>query len=216
MDPVSRQLAPYSAERAASEPDAGARETVTPSSGGLRIQVTAVSGTRAGQLSWAEVADWLRPGLTPGRRQIVLQAPRTRLSFAAANVSFRAVGEASLAAGAEQELRTLAATAISTVLDAARAARTGQPRPGGRPSQPADDEAAALERITDLATALPARPPQPRTPVSHVKVGDIVGHPGYKLQPFRISAPPRHHDDRIEITGRLTEPSDGEPAGQIT
>ena len=31
-----------------------------------------------------------------------------------------------------------------------------------------------------------------------------------------MSAPPRHTDAAIEITGRLTDPSDGEPAGQIT
>ena len=62
----------------------------------------------------------------------------------------------------------------------------------------------------------PAWPPQPRTPAGQVITGDIIGHPGYRFQPFRVSAQPRHTEAAIEITGRLTDPADGEPAGQIT
>ena len=214
LDSVSRLLAPHARTRAAGEPDAGARETVTPVPAGVRIQVATANGTRAGLLSWAEVADRVQPGLTPGRRQTIVQACRTELRFAAAGASFRAIGEGSLAVGAERELRNLAKAAVTTMLDVAR---TGARRRGGQPPrQPADDEAAALQRITDLANALPAQPPRPRTPVSQVTAGDIIGHPGYKLQPFRVSAPPRHHGTQVEITGSLTEPSGDEPAGEIT
>ena len=87
------------------------------------------------------------------------------------------------------------------------------PQPPGR--DPAG-EAAALARIADLAAALPGRPPQPRTPVWQVRAGDIIGHPGYRLQPFLVAVPPRDRDGQIEITGRLTDRSDGDPAGQIT
>ena len=136
------------------------------------------------------------------------------MRFAAAGASFRAIGEGSLAVGAERELRNLAKAAVTTMLDVAR---TGARRRGGQPPrQSADDEAAALQRITDLANALPAQPPRPRTPVSQVTAGDIIGHPGYKLQPFRVSAPPRHHGTQVEIAGSLTEPSGDEPAGEIT
>ena len=214
LDAVSRLLARDARTRVAGEPDAGARETVTPGPAGVRIQVATANGTRAGLLSWAEVADRVQPGLTPGRRQTIVQAYRTELRFAAAGASFRAIGEGSLAVGAERELRNLAKAAVTTMLDVAR---TGARRRGGpRPRQPADDEAAALQRITDLANALPAQPPRPRTPVSQVTAGDIIGHPGYKLQPFRVSAPPRHHGTQVEITGNLTEPAGDEPAGEIT
>ena len=215
MDPATRQLAPYSGERAAGEPGSGARETVTASPAGVRIQADAADGTRAGLLSWPEVARWVQPGLTPARRQIIGRATRTGLRFAMAHASFRGIGEAALAAAAEQELRGLAAGAVTAMLEDARAARTGQPRRGSQPGR-GDGEAAALERIADLAAALPARPPQPRTTVWQVKAGDIIGHPGYRLQPFLVSAPPRDRAGQIEITGRLTDPADGEPAGQIT
>ncbi len=76
---------------------------------GVRIQVAAGSGTRAGLLAWPEVADWLRPGLSPGNLQIMRQAAQTRLRLITANASFRAVGEADLAASAELELRDLTA-----------------------------------------------------------------------------------------------------------
>ena len=214
LDAVSRLLARDVRTRVAGEPDAGARETVSPEPAGVRIQVATANGTRAGLLSWAEVADRVQPGLTPGRRQTIVQAYRTELRFAAAGASFRAIGEGSLAVGAERELRNLAKAAVTTMLDVAR---TGARRRVGRPPrQSADDEAAALQRITDLANALPAQPPRPRTPVSQVKVGDVIGHPGYKLQPFRVSVPPRQHGTGVEITGTLTEPVGDEPAGEIT
>jgi N12 class adenine-specific DNA methylase/SAM-dependent methyltransferase len=205
-DSVSRQLAPYTGKRAIGEPDAGARETITPVRGGLRIQVSAGKATRAGQISWADAAERLRPGLTQMRRQVVLQAAGTRLRFTMANASFRAVGEAGLAAAAEQELRDMASAAVSAALDAGR----------GQPSRPADDETAALHRIAELASVLPAQPSRPPTPVSQLKAGGIIGHPGYKLQPFRVSAPLRHYGDKIEITGWLTDPAEGEPGGLIT
>jgi hypothetical protein len=207
---VFRQLAPYSGEREAGEPDAGARETVTAESTGLRIHVTTRQGSRTGLVAWPEIADLLQPELTPSRRQILMQAAATGLRFAAANASFRAVGEGSLAAAAEEELRILARAALTAILDDARSASSGQP------PQPAGNDTAAVKRISQLAAALPGRRPQPRTPVSQVRAGDIIGHPGYRFQPFRVAAPPRHHDAEVEITGHLAAPSDGEPADQIT
>ena len=62
MDPATRQLAPYSGERAAGEPGSGARETVTASSAGVRIQVDAADGTRAGLL---DLARGRRAGCSP-------------------------------------------------------------------------------------------------------------------------------------------------------
>jgi N12 class adenine-specific DNA methylase len=212
LGPVARQLAPWSGNRQAGEPDAGARERVAAEPPGLHITITASSGSRAGLLPWADLADRLRPGVTAARRQVVAQAARTALRFAAANASFRAVGEGNLAAAAEQELRHLARAAVTAMLSDARRAA------GGHPARPAgdEDEAGTLQRISELAAALPDRRPQPRTPVSQVGAGDIIGHPGYKLQPFRMSAAPRHLDSEVEITGRLTAPSAGEPAGQVT
>ena len=209
LESVCRQLAPYSGERAAGEPDPGARETVTAEPAGLRIQVAPADSRRTGLITWPQIDDLLRPGLTPARRQIVVQASQIRMRFAAANASFRAVGEGRLAAAAEDELRAHAAAAVTAILTAAR------PAGGGQAPQPAD-EAATIERIAELAAALPSQPPQPRTPAGQVTTGDIIGHPGYRFQPFRVSAPPRHTDAAIEITGCLTDPSDGEPAGQIT
>ena len=209
LEPVGRQLAPYSGKRAAGEPDPGARETVTAAPAGLRIQVTPGGSSRTGLITWPQIDDLLRPGLTPARRQIVVKATQVRLRFAAANASFRAVGEGHLAAAAEDELRAHARAAVTAILAAAR------PAGGGHAPRPAD-EAATIERIAELTAALPSQPPQPRTPAGQVTTGDIIGHPGYRFQPFRVSAPPRHTDAAIEITGRLTDPSDGEPAGQIT
>ncbi len=209
LEPVGRQLAPYSGERAAGEPDPGTRETVTAGPVGLRIQVAPADSRRTGLITWPQIDDLLRPGLTPARRQIVVQATQVRVRFAAANASFRGVGEGRLAAAAEDELRAHAGAAVTAILTAAR------PAGGGQPPQPTD-EAATIERIAELAAALPSQPPHPRTPAGQVTTGDIIGHPGYKLQPFCVSAPPRHADGAIEITGSLTGPSDGEPAGQIT
>jgi hypothetical protein len=208
LEPAGRQLAPYSGKRAAGEPDPGARETVTAEPAGLRIQVTSGHSIRAGLITWPQIDDLLRPGLTPARRQIVFQATQVRLRFAAANASFRAIGEGHLAAAAEDELRAHGRAAVAATLAAVRPGGGQAPRPA--------DEAATIERIAELAAALPARPPQPRTPAGQVTAGDIIGHPGYGFQPFRLSAPPRHTEAAIEITGRLTDPSDGEPAGQIT
>ena len=216
LDSLARQMEPRSGERASDEPDAGARETVTCTPQGVRIQVAASSGTRVGLLAWPEVADWLRPGLSPGRLQIMRQAAETRLRLITVNASFRAVGEADLAASAELELRNLISAAVSAALQAARSASAGKPSPGGQQSPPAADEAAALERIGHLASALPAWPPQWRKPLSQVRAGDIIGHPGYKAQPFRVSAQPRPHSGGAEITGHLTRPGEGEPAGEIT
>ena len=208
LESAGRQLAPYSGERAAGEPDPGARETVTAEPAGLRIQVAPADSSRTGLITWPQIDDLLRPGLTPARRQIVVQASQVRVRFAAANASFRAVGEGRLAAAAEDELRAHAGAAVTAILGAAR------PAGGGQAPQPAD-EAATIERIAELAAALPSQPPQPRAPAGQVTTGDIIGHPGYRFQPFRVSAPPRHAEAAIEITGCLTDPSDGEPAGQI-
>jgi N12 class adenine-specific DNA methylase/superfamily I DNA/RNA helicase len=206
---VGRQLRPYSGERAAGEPDPGARETVSAEPAGIRIQVAPTGSRRTGLITWAQIDDLLRPGLTPGRRQIAVQAWQVRVGFMAANASFRAVGEGRLAAAAEDELRAQAAAAVTAILAAAH------PAIGGPASQ-VTDEAATIERIAALAAALPSQPPRSRTPAGEVTTGDVIGHPGYKFQPFRVSAPPRQTDTAVEITGRLTEPAGTEPAGPIT
>ena len=130
MNPAIRLVAPHSGERGPGEPGSGARETVTASAEGVRIQVDAADGTRAGLLSWPQAARWAQPGLTPARRQVIEQATRAGLGFAMAHASFRGSGEAALAAIAERELRTLAAAAITDTLDHARA--------GGQPPGAAD------------------------------------------------------------------------------
>ena len=209
LESVSRQLAPYSGERAAGEPDPGAREAVTAEPAGLRIQVDPAGSRRTGLITWRQIDDLLRPGTTPARRQIVTQAWQVRVGFMAANASFRAVGEGRLAAAAEDELRAQAAAAVTAILAAAH------PAAGGQAPQTADEDA-TVERIADLAAALPSEPPRSRTPAGQVTTGDIIGHPGYRFQPFRVAAPPRHTDATVEITGRLTEPTGTEPAGPIT
>ena len=215
MNPATRLVAPYSGGRAPGEPGSEARETITASPEGLRIQFDAADGTRAGLLPWPEAARWVQPGLTPARRQIIEQATRTGLRFAMAHASFRGVGEAALCDGAERELRSLADAAVAATLDAARASHN-RPPDEASPSGHDDGEPAALHRIADLAAALPDRPPQPRTPIRQIQAGDIIGHPGYRLQPFLVAVSPRDRDGQIEVTGRLTDPSDGEPAEQIT
>ena len=205
---VSRQLAPYSAERAAGEPDPRAREAVTAEPAGLHIQVDHAGSRRTGLITWQQIDDLLRPGTNPARRQIVTQARQVRVGFMAANASFRAVGEGRLAAAAEDELRAEAAAAVTAILAAAHPA-------AGQAPQAADEDATA-ERIAALAAALPSEPPRSRTPAGQVTTGDIIGHPGYRFQPFRVAAPPRHTDAAVEITGRLTEPTGSEPTGPIT
>ena len=209
LESVSRQLAPYSGERAADEPDPGAREAVTAEPTGLRIQVAPAGSRRTGLITWPQIDDLLRPGMTPARRQIVTQARQVRVGFIAAHASFLAVGEGRLAAAAEDELHAQAAAAVTAILAAAH------PAAGGQAPQTADEDA-TVERIADLAAALPSEPPRSRTPVGQVTTGDVIGHPGYRFQPFRVAAPPRHTDATVEITGRLTEPTGTDPAGPIT
>jgi hypothetical protein len=206
---VGRQLASYSGERAAGEPDPGARETVRGEPAGVHIQVTLADSRRTGLITWRQIDDLLDPGLTPDRRQIAVQAWQVRVGFMAASASFRAVGEGRLAAAAEDELSTQAAAAVAAILAAAH------PATGSQAPQLAD-EASTVERISELAAALPSHPLRPRTHAGQVATGDIIGHPGYKFQPFRIAAPPRHTGTAVEITGTLTEPSSTEPVGQIT
>ena len=206
---VGRQLASYSGERAAGEPDPGARETVTAEPVGVRIQVTLADTRRTGLITWRQIDDLLDPGLTPDRRQIAVQAWQVRVGFMAASASFRAVGEGRLAAAAEDELRTQAAAAVAAIL------ATAHPATGNQAPQPAD-EAAMVERIAELAAALPSQPSRRRTQAGQVATGDIIGHPGYKFQPFRVAAPSRHTGASVEITGTLTEPIGTEPVGQIT
>ena len=209
LESVSRQLAPYSGERAADEPDPGAREAVTAEPTGLRIQVAPAGSRRTGLITWRQIDDLLRPGMTPARRQIVTQARQVRAGFIAAHASFLAVGEGRLAAAAEDELHAQAAAAVTAIL------ATAHPAAGGQALQTADEDA-TVERIADLAAALPSEPPRSRTPAGQVTTGDIIGHPGYRFQPFRVAAPPRHTDATVEITGRLTEPTGPDPAGPIT
>ena len=147
--------------------------------------------------------------MTPARRQIVTQAWQVRVGFMAAHASFRAVGEGRLAAAAEDELRAQAAAAVTAILAAVH------PSAGGQAPQTADEDA-TVDRIADLAAALPSEPPRSRTPAGQVTTGDIISHPGYRFQPFRVEAPPRHTDAAVEITGRLTEPTGTDPAGPIT
>jgi N12 class adenine-specific DNA methylase/superfamily I DNA/RNA helicase len=205
---VSRQLASYSGERAAREPDPGAREAVTAEPAGLRIQVEHPGGRRTGLITWQQVDDLLRPGTTSARRQIVTQACQVRTAFMAANASFRAVGEGHLAAAAEDELRVQATAAVTAILAAAHPGSSGQAPQAG------DD--ATADRIVGLAAALPSEPLRPRTPAGQVTTGDVIGHPGYRFQPFRIAEPPHRSDAAVEITGRLTNPASTEPAGPIT
>ena len=81
-----------------------------------------------------------------------------------------AVGEGRLAAAAEDELRAQAAAAVTAILTAAH------PAAGGQAPQTAD-EAATVERIADLAAALPSEPPEP-------------AHPSGRSQPGTSSATP--------------------------
>jgi hypothetical protein len=206
---VGYLLRSYSGERAAGEPDAGARETVTAvptAPAGLRIEVAAPRGRRAGLVTWQQVDDLLRPGATPVRRQIVTRAWQAGISFTSADSSFRAVGEGRLAAAARDELTAIADAVVGTILEAVR--------PTGF-SQPAD-EAALTGRIAELTASLPAQQPRPRTPAAEVTPGDVIGHYSYRFHPFLVAEAPRQAGDIVEITGRLTEPEPDEPAGPFT
>jgi hypothetical protein len=172
---VSRQLAPFSGERAAGEPDPGVREAVTAEPDGLCIQVTFVVSMRTGPITWQQVDALLRPGTTPARRQIVTQARQVSIRFIAANASFRAVGEGHLAAAAEEELRAQAAAAVTAILAAAH------PAFGGQAPQAAEDDATA-DRIASLAAALPTKTARSRTAAGHVTTGDVISRtPGQAI-----------------------------------
>jgi hypothetical protein len=202
-------LRSYSGERAVGEPETGVRETVTAVPAGLRIEVAAPGGRRAGLVSWQQVNDLLRPGATRARRQIVTRAWHAGISFTRADGSFRAVGEGRLAAAAREELTAIASTAVGAILQ--------DVRPGGSAGfpQPAD-EAAMTARIAELAASLPEQQPRPRTLAAEVTPGDVIGHHSYRFHPFLVTEPPRQAGDAVEITGRLTEPEPGEPAGPFT
>ncbi|MGH3298511.1 MAG: hypothetical protein ACRDP7_42650 [Trebonia sp.] len=199
-------LRSYPGERAAVEPDPGARETVTAVPAGLRIEVAAPGGRHAGLVTWQQVNDLLRPGATPARRQIVTRAWQAGISFTSADSSFRAVGEGRLAAAARDELTAIAGTVTGAILEAVRPAGSSQPA----------DEAAMTRRITELAASLPAGRPRPRTPAVEVTPGDVIGHYSYRFHPFLVTEPLRQAGDTVEIIGRLTEPEPGEPAGPFT
>jgi N12 class adenine-specific DNA methylase len=205
-------LKSYSGERAVGEPDAGARETVTAvptAPAGLHIEVAAPGGRRAGLVTWQQVDDLLRPVATPARRQVVTRACQAKISFTGADSSFRAVGESRLAAAARDELTAIAVTVVGVILEAARPS-------GSTGFSQFSDEAAMTGRIAELTASLPAEPPRPRTPAAEVTPGDVIGHHSYRFHPFLVTEPPRQAGDVVEITGRLTEPEPGEPAGPFT
>ena len=130
MNPATRLVPPLSGERAPGQPGSGARKWSPRRRRACTSRPGAADGTRAGLLTWPQAARWVQPGLTPARRQVIEQATRTGLRFAAAHASFGGIGEAALAAAAEEELRSLAGAAVAAMLDAARVAHAGTPDAG--------------------------------------------------------------------------------------
>jgi len=207
--------------RRAGDPEAGASEDVTGTATGLQIIITAPAATRAGTVTWKQVAAWLAPALTPARRRLLEEADRVHLQYLI-HRNENCIGgtsEQQTVAGAEQELSALCSSAVAAVVDAALAAHGPGPLRRLTVAGPAasDDDALfagaeqlggedtglALQRIAQLASVLPPWPARWRKPLSQVQPGDVLKHDGNLGDPFTVTEEIRRKGDVTEIDGTL-------------
>ena len=127
-------------------------------------------------------------------------------------------------AAATGELRVILDQAAAGIVAAALARSgpalpTGRPAPAARPAaspggalfpQPGEhgeDSAAiqaALRRIAELTSVLPAWPPRWERPLSRLQPGDVLLHPAQAFQPVIVLAPPRIDGDHADIEVRTS------------
>ena len=208
--------------RRESEPDAGASEHITRLGHGIQIRIGSPDQTREGKVTWAYVRTWLEPGLTPARRQLLTDANRVHSQYHIL-AELHSVHGTPVHQALEQavaELHGLLEQVIDTIVSDALTEHGSDPLPRRAPSRPArpagDDaqlpllgeqggspaEAAALERVAQLATVIPPWPPRWSKPTSEIEPDDVLVHPGIGSGPFLVTAAPRRTGDTTEIDGR--------------
>jgi hypothetical protein len=205
------------------EPDAGASELVEFDRDGIRIRIGAADGARDRALTWPQIHNWIQPGLTPARQQLLAAAVRTGLQYSIL-VSGYAVPGTPPHDTLQQRLRELdgiqqrVIEAVISVALARRGSGPLAPRVAGPVTQPGDGEqvlplpgegdraaaeAADLDRVGELAGDLPAWPPSWSKPVSEIGPGDILRGPPHDPSLFVVTDVVGRTETGTEFAGRV-------------
>lgn len=208
------------------QPDAGASYKKDITSSGLEIEIKGPGANRQGKFSWAQIRNWLKPAVTPLRQQIILEADRasTMLNFETFIAAFCAVGEDHLRERAVSELDAIRDHEVKVLLDdAVRLNPDGHPRrtpASAPPNEPGtlfqadtgssdDAESALLDRVRQLAAALPDHRPEGRA-ATHADIapGAVLtyrdrGTPGSLDCAFIVTAAPAVEQDKLVLSGEI-------------
>jgi hypothetical protein len=213
------------------EPDPGASELVEFNRDGVRIRIGAQGGTRDRALTWPQIHNWIQPGLTPARRQLLAAAVRTVLHYSILVSGYAVPGTPAhdTLRHAARELDAIQQRVVEAIISLALARRGSGPlshRVAAPVVEPGDTdellplpgegdrsaaEAADLNRVDELAGVLPAWPPSWSKPVSEIRPGDILRGPPHAPALFIVTEPPRRTETGTELAGTV-----GDPDGPVT
>ncbi len=194
------------------EPDTGAFEHVGMRTRGIDIHLEGLE--RHEIVSWARLANWIEPGLTPATRRVLGEASAALDRFRAAEPGFWAIGERQMAQSAIRELEDVLDEAMWPIIDDGLAAQeagvagvrrrakagsnSGELVAAGELPGP---QRAVLDRVAALATVLP-NPPRRTIPAAQVPAGAVVQHPN-SSDYLQLTAPPTITADDVQLTGVL-------------
>ncbi|MFI5682340.1 UvrD-helicase domain-containing protein [Streptomyces sp. NPDC051636] len=194
---------------------------------GLEITVS-VDGTpvRAGKIPWSRAVTWLRPALTPLRRELVEMTWRTGNALRRTEDAFTAIGERGRFRAALQEVSDLLGSLKDTLIsESLRAHQEGTAEDliarNRLSAQEPDDglislddlvdpdsaneraaEEASLERIRRLYAVLPERHTSTK-PLHEVQAGDAFWQVSPQRLLFVAGGPAAVQEGRISIPGEL-------------
>jgi N12 class adenine-specific DNA methylase len=180
--------------RGPDEPDPGAFQQLNFGLKGIHIMVSTDSVTREGSLRWPRVLQWLQPGMTPGRLQVLDRADHALADFRNLVGSLASRGENDEHEAAIRELTGIITTTSHAVIDSALHAHETGWSAGQHPAQRSarersslhagagalfaapdalsDADRAALERVEELVSALCDNAPNAVTPLSGDRAGE--------------------------------------------
>ncbi|MCP9946010.1 UvrD-helicase domain-containing protein [Streptomyces somaliensis] len=194
---------------------------------GLEIAVS-VDGTlvRAGKIPWSRAITWLRPALTPLRRELIVETWRTGNALQRTEDGFTVIGERDRFQAARREVRNLLGSLKNTLIsESLQAQEEGtaedliarnrlsaqEPDDGlislddlvdpGSASDRAAEEA-SLERIRRLSAVLPERHTSTK-PLGEVRAGDAFWQVSPQRLLFVADGPATVKEGRISIAGEL-------------
>ncbi|MEV5434444.1 UvrD-helicase domain-containing protein [Streptomyces sp. NPDC052682] len=201
--------------------------SVYSSRSGLEITVS-VDGSpvRAGKIPWSRAVTWLRPAMTPLRRQLIVETWRTGNALQRTEDGFTVIGEHDRFQAARQEVRDLLGSLKDTLINESLQAHEDgtaedliarnrlsaqEPDDGlislddlvdpGSTSERAAEEA-SLERVRRLSAVLPERHTSAK-PLGEVRAGDAFWQVSPQRLLFVAGGSATVEEGRISISGEL-------------